>query len=154
MSTGEILSLTHGFFGILLIVGTPWAMAELLALNDEAGLKRLKFVTLGVTISSFLSCVILAAPTYLIYYPAARAEIVAGPTPWAHGIFMEIKEHIGLIEPMLSFAISGIVWQVSDKLFEDKAAKKLIFVLLIISFALSFSVMSMGAYITKTGPIR
>ena len=119
-SFGEILGLTHGFLGILLLVGLPWAMAEILALSNEAGVKRLKIVTLGLTIASYLSCIILAAPLYINYYPAAKAVINAGTSPWVHGILMEIKEHIGLIEPMLSFAIMGLVWSKSNSVVDIK----------------------------------
>ena len=145
-SFGEILGLTHGFLGILLIVGLPWAMAEILALSNEAGVKRLKMVTLGITIASYLSCIILAAPLYINYYPAAKAVINAGSSPWVHGILMEIKEHIGLIEPMLAFTIMAAVWGKSNGLIEDKTSRKYIFALMTIGAILAFIVMGMGAY--------
>lgn len=150
---GEILSLTHGSLGILIIVGLPWVMAEILALHDKAGLKRLKLVILAVTISAFLSAIIFAAPTYITYYPDAKAVINAGETPWVHGILMEVKEHIGLLAPMIAFAAAGLIWTSSDRLIDDKNQKRLVFVLVIIAFIIAFSVMSMGAYITKTAPI-
>lgn len=153
MGLGEILSLSHGFIGILLIVGTPWAMAEILALHDRAGVKRLKLVTMGLAVFTFLSCIFLAAPTYINYYTAAKAEIKAGPTPWVHGILMEIKEHIGLLEPMIMFSIAVLTWYYSDSLIDDKNSRKLIFALLATAFVLAFIVMAMGAYIAKTGPI-
>jgi heme/copper-type cytochrome/quinol oxidase subunit 3 len=153
MGLGELFSLTHGFIGILIIVGTPWAMAEIFALHDRAGVKRLKLVTAGLAICGFLSCIFLAAPTYITYYPAAKAEIKAGPTPWVHGILMEVKEHIGLLEPMILFSIAFIAWYCSDSLIEDKDSKTLIFVLLATAFVLAFIVMAMGAYIAKVGPI-
>jgi len=154
VSFGEILSLSHGFLGILLIVGTPWALAELFALKDQAGIKRLKLVTLGLVIAAFLSCIFLAAPTYINYYPAAKAEIKAGPNPWVHGILMEIKEHIGLLEPMIMFSAFFIVWYYSDNLIRDETARRSAIALLGLGFVLAFIVMGMGAYIAKTGPIR
>lgn len=154
MALGEILSLSHGFIGILLIVGTPWAMAEIFALHDRNGVKRLKLVTLGLAFFAFLSCIFLAAPTYITYYPEAKAEINAGPTPWVHGILMEIKEHIGLLEPMIMFSIAFLAWYHSDNLIDDKNSRTLIFALLAIAFLLAFTIMGMGAYIAKTGPIR
>lgn len=154
MSVGEILSLTHGFLGILLIAGTPWALAELFVLKDHAGIRRLKMVTLGLVIASFLSCIILAAPTYITYYPAAEAEIKAGPNPWAHGILMEVKEHIGLIEPMIMLLVAVLVWGSSDDLIRDKKTRGHVKTLLVIGFILAFAVMAMGAFIAKTGPIR
>lgn len=154
MSFGEILSLTHGFLGILLIVGSPWALAELFALKDHNGIQRLKLVTLGLVFASFLSCVFLAAPTYLNYYPVAKAEIKAGPNPWVHGILMETKEHIGLLEPMVMLAAAFVVWYYSDSLIQDRNARRSAIALLIFGFLLAFAVMSMGAYIAKTGPIR
>lgn len=154
MGLGEILSLSHGFIGILLIVGMPWAMAEIFALHDRTGVKRLKLVTMGLVFFAFLSCIFLAAPTYITYYPEAKAEIKAGPTPWVHGILMEIKEHIALLEPMMLFSIAFLTWYYSDSLIDDKNARRLIFALLATAFVLAFIVMAMGAYIAKTGPIR
>lgn len=154
MALGELLSLSHGFLGILLIVGTPWATAELFALSNHGGVKRLKLVTLGLAFTAFLSCIFLAGPTYLGYYPAAKKEILSGATPWVHEVLMEVKEHIGLIEPMLLFSIAFLVWYHADSLIEDKSTRHLIIALLIIAFLLAFAVMGMGAYIAKTAPVR
>jgi len=154
MALGELLSLSHGFIGILLIVGTPWAAAELFALTSHNGVRRLKLVTLGLASAAFLSCIFLAAPTYLNYYPAAKAEILSSSTPWVHEVLMEVKEHIGLIEPMLLFSIAFLTWYQSDNLIEDKSMRSLIIALLIIAFLLAFAVMGMGAYIAKTAPVR
>jgi len=154
MGFGEILSLSHGFLGILIIVGLPWALAELVALKDLSGVKRLKIVTLGVAICALLSCIILAAPTYIVYYPEAKAEIKAGPTPWVHEILMEIKEHIGLLEPLIMLSAVFLIWYYSDNLLKEKDSRRSIMVLLVIAFLLAFLEMGLGAYIAKTGPIR
>lgn len=120
MAFGELLSLLHGFIGILLIAGAPWAAAELFALGSNDGVKRLKTVTLGLVVISFVGCIFLAAPTYLVYYPSAKSALLNGPKPWVHEVLMEVKEHIGLLEPRLMFSIAFLIWYYADDLLDDK----------------------------------
>ncbi len=60
-----------------------------------------KFLGLITVVASWLS-LFPAAQAYLGYYQVAKKGIKAGSTPWAHSIFMETKEHWGILIPILA----------------------------------------------------
>lgn len=154
MSIGELVTLAHGFLGVLLIVGTPWAMAELLALSSPEGVKRLKLVTAGLAVIAFLVSIFLAAPSYLVYYPPAKEVILKSPTPWAHTVLMEIKEHVGLGGPLVLFVVAFLVWYYNNALIENKDLRKLLFALLAVSLVVAFYEIALGTYIARIAPVR
>ena len=47
---------------------------------------------------------------YLTFYPATKTLIKAGSWPWAHSIFMETKEHWGLLIPIIATTAAGLVF--------------------------------------------
>ena len=63
-------------------------------------------------ITAVLSWLLLipSAMLYLIFYPATKTLIKAGAWPWAHSIFMETKEHWGLLIPIIATTAAGLVF--------------------------------------------
>ena len=58
-------------------------------------------------------CWLLLLPSallYIIFYPATKTLIKAGSWPWAHSIFMETKEHWGLLIPIIATTAAGLVF--------------------------------------------
>lgn len=51
-----------------------------------------------------------SAVLYLMFYPATKTLIKAGAWPWAHSIFMETKEHWGLLIPIIATTAAGLVF--------------------------------------------
>ena len=51
-----------------------------------------------------------SAILYLTFYPATKTLIKAGAWPWAHSIFMETKEHWGLLIPIIATTAAGLVF--------------------------------------------
>jgi len=60
----------------------------------------------------WLTCLV-AGYFYIVYYGADKAIIKAGPWPFAHGLFMESKEHLFfmvlLLATFLPIAASGAI---------------------------------------------
>lgn len=52
---------------------------------------------------------------YLTFYPATKLLIKAGTRPWAHSIIMEIKEHWGLLLPMIATVAAGLILSGKNK---------------------------------------
>jgi len=55
---------------------------------------------------------------YLTFYPATKTLIKAGSWPWAHSIFMETKEHWGLLLPIIATTAAFLVY--SDRFKESR----------------------------------
>jgi len=71
-------------------------------------------------ITAVLSWLLLlpSALLYIIFYPATKTLIKAGAWPWAHSIFMETKEHWGLLIPIIATTAAGLVF--TGKVKESK----------------------------------
>jgi len=88
----ELILMLHPALGVLAILAAVWVFVE--ALNDtEAGRPRMRLFSLGCAVLMWLSCIV-GGYWYVRFYGADKALINAGPWPFAHGFFMETKEHL------------------------------------------------------------
>ena len=69
-------------------------------------LKPLSALTAAISWLLLLPSAIL----YTVFYPATKTLIKAGAWPWAHSIFMETKEHWGLLIPIIATTAAGLVF--------------------------------------------
>src|SRR3989344_6307900 len=109
----------HAFFGELGIVSFLWVFLE--TLNPERHrIKRAKIAALVGVVFLFASWII-GGYYYVAYYgPNVKPVIKEGPEPWAHGIFMEAKEHIFLFLPFLSLLTFSLVRNYGSNLKKNK----------------------------------
>jgi hypothetical protein len=63
--------------------------------------KLIKPLSMLAALASWLM-ILPAGYLYLIFYPATKTLINAGSWPWAHSIFMETKEHWGIMVPVIA----------------------------------------------------
>ncbi len=82
--------------------------------------KKSSTLNILAVLTAAISWVLLlpAARLYITFYPATKTVIKAGTWPWAHSIFMETKEHWGLLLPIIATVAAGLV--VTGKLKESK----------------------------------
>lgn len=101
-------------------------------------------IKITAVLSAALSWLILvpAGILYLIFYPATQSLIMAGAWPWAHKIVMEIKEHWGLLYPLVGTV--GAVLVLRGKLNESKRWWILLLILTIL-LAVMGRMVKMGA---------
>lgn len=97
----EVLLLSHPTLGVLGIIAAAWVIAETLNASD-ANQGRIKRASVLVAVLMGLTWV-SAGFFYVLYYPADKAIILAGPWPFAHNFFMESKEHAFFITLVLAF---------------------------------------------------
>lgn len=98
-------STIHLIFGSLLSI-IPVIILVIL----EAGNHRLlKPLSLFTAITSWL-LLWPSANIYLGSYQTLKKVVIAGPTPWAHTIIMETKEHWGLLIPFIATLAAGLVF--------------------------------------------
>lgn len=74
--------------------------------KKSAWLKPLAAITAALGWLLLLPSAIL----YTVFYPATKTLIKAGSWPWAHSIFMETKEHWGLLIPIIATTAAGLVF--------------------------------------------
>jgi hypothetical protein len=103
--------LLHPTFGVLAMLAAVWVFVD--ALNAQPGTQdRMVKVARAGAIFMWLAY-IAAGYYYVLYYGGDKAIIKSGPWPWAHGLFMETKEHIFflvlLLSTFLAIAVSGDV---------------------------------------------
>jgi len=92
--------LLHPTFGVLGMMAAVWVFAETLNAS-EGNVGRLRKVATASAILIWLAY-ITAGYYYVLYYGADKAVIKAGPWPWAHGFFMETKEHLFFLTLLLA----------------------------------------------------
>ncbi len=82
---------------------------------------------------------------YVFYYSADKALIKAGPWAFGHDFFMETKEHVFLMLPLLAtyFPISA-----SGKLSTSKSARKIVLWVAGLIVPISLSMEGSGAIIS------
>src|SRR3989344_6181175 len=98
----------HAFLGEAGIIAFLWVFIELLN-PVSSGVKRAKLAALLGVIFLFLSW-FTGGFYYVKYYGTNVKPIIKeGPQPWAHGIFMETKEHIFLFLPFLSLLTYSLI---------------------------------------------
>src|SRR3989338_5572712 len=95
----------HIIGGLLLIVIPAIILLQLR--SKPSWLKVAAVATSAVSWITLLPSAIL----YLIFYPATKTLIKAGPTPWAHSVVMETKEHWGILLPVIATLAAWLIFR-------------------------------------------
>lgn len=107
----DLVLYLHIIAGLSIIV-LPIVM--LLQEKKSTWLKPLSAITAAISWLLLLP----SGKLYLTFYPATKTLIKAGSWPWAHSIFMETKEHWGLLLPIIATTAAFLVY--SDKFKESR----------------------------------
>ena len=101
--------------------------------------RQLSILTAGVSWAVLVPAGIL----YLTFYPATKTLIKAGAWPWAHSIFMETKEHWGILLPIIATVAAWLV--LTGK---EKESKKWWILLAVVALLIGVMgrIVKMGAY--------
>lgn len=126
-----------------------WLFVELLN-PSKSRIKRAKIVAVLGTIFIFLSWFAGGYSYVTNYGTNVKPLIKAGPSPWAHSIFTESKEHIFLFLPFLSILVSSMIFAYGNKLETDKKARSAALILSITIVLIALLMAGMG-YLISTG---
>ena len=109
--------ITHIVLGL---VGVIALYAILIGvLKKDASLKFLQWSSVTSFVSIMASW-IAGGYYYVIYYGGAVKPIIKeGDFPWAHLIFMEVKEHAFLLLPFMSLVLSLIFLLIGERVLMD-----------------------------------
>jgi hypothetical protein len=117
----EVILMTHVLFGVGCIVATVWVFVDALNAN-ESNLKRIRWISLAATVFMWIAFLV-GGYWYVILYAADKAIILKGPWPFAHGYFMETKEHLVI---MLLLLVTYLPIAASNNLVASKDARRLV----------------------------
>ncbi len=92
--SSDLILLAHPTFGALAILAAVWVFVEALNAKGE-NQKRIQLASLA-TAGFIWAAYLVGGYWYVLFYYADKARIVAGPWPFAHNFFMEMKEHVFL----------------------------------------------------------
>lgn len=124
MPMKDILLFLHPTFGVLATVAAVWVFVE--ALNaSEANQQRIWIGSLAVA-GLFILTWFFAGWYYTVYYGHGdQLLIVKGPVPWAHGFFMETKEHLFFIPAILALFLPVVA---RVRISTSRAARSMVLV--------------------------
>ncbi len=137
---------SHIFFGLL---GIIFFYAVLISGIKQINFQKIKFFRRSALFGflSFVLSWLTGGYYYVLYYGAAvKPTIIAGKYPWAHSIFMEIKEHIFLFLPFAALVITLMFYLFWDNLNQNPKIKNSV-------IALSAIVVIIGTIIALMGII-
>lgn len=139
----------HAFLGEAGIIAFIWVFVELLN-PDKRRVDRAKFAAFLGVVFFFLSWA--SGGFYYVsqYGLEIKPIIKEGPQPWAHLIFMEVKEHIFFFLPFLSILTLSILNKYDNELLNDKRIKKSVLALCIAIIIIGGLMAGMG-YLISTG---
>lgn len=129
------------YLSIHVLIGVTGIMASYMTLmwlfKREIPLKSLKFTSL-LAFLAYITTWITGGYYYVVYYGGNVKPIIKeGPTPWVHLIIMEVKEHIFLFLPALSFVVLLVIWLKGDKLQENNKLKNALALVAIITLVIA-----------------
>ena len=122
MSGHPFLVLGHATFGMLGGFLLTYVLGELHYAND-VNIKRIRYLGTTGVISAFLG-IILGLQFYLNYYNDDKSIIKKGSWDWAHGFFMETKEHVLILGIFILIIVLIALWYTEPQT-DEKARKNL-----------------------------
>ncbi len=141
----------HAVLGEIGIVAFIWVFVEMLKPSPKR-LKRAQIAAL-LGVAFFFASWIVGGYYYVEFYGAnVKPVIKEGPQPWAHGIFMETKEHVFLFLPFLSIFAYTLLRRFETTLRGDKNphARKAILIISAIVIVIGI-LMALTGYIVSSG---
>ncbi len=105
----EFILMLHPTFGVLAILGSVWVFTEVLNAS-AANQGRIRTGSMAVAVLMWLTYIV-GGYWYVVFYAADKALIKKGPWPFAHGLFMESKEHIFLMLLLLATLLPIVAYK-------------------------------------------
>lgn len=140
--SSELVLMMHPSFGVLGVLAAVWVFAETLnaSANNVGRIRAASVLSASLLWLAYL----VGGYWYVVNYAADKALIKGGPWPFAHGFFMETKEHVFLslllvatLLPIAAFA----------NLKSSRAARQLVYWTSALVVAIGLGMEGAGAFI-------
>jgi len=139
----------HAALGEVGVIAFLWVFVELLNPNLKR-VKRAKQAAFIGVLFLFLSWLV-GGYYYVNFYGASVKPIIKeGPMPWAHDIFMEVKEHVFLFLPFLSLMALGLIKKYEKDIIKGWDARKAVLLISLLIVLIGMMMAGMG-YIISSG---
>lgn len=96
----QLILMIHVLFGVACVVTSLWVFVDVLNVS-EANQGRIRKMSCAAAVFMWLAFLI-GGYWYVFSYKVDKAIILKGPWPFAHGFFMETKEHLVIMLLMLA----------------------------------------------------
>jgi hypothetical protein len=151
---GKSLVLVHSLSGGLAALALTWVVVEMLYLTEE-GIARARIASYLASFFLIAGCWIAGGYNYRTAYGAeVRPVILAGPTPWAHLIVMEAKEHIFIFLPIISLALSLTLATLDgEALLKNPKSRRALAIVASLALFMVLVIFLMGAIISNAGKV-
>ena len=137
----------HAALGEIASFAFLWIFVELL--NPTAARIYRAQLAAASGLVLFLASWLSGGYYYLIQYgPQVKPLIKSGPSPWAHNLIMELKEHIFLFLPLLALVNFYSLCQSEAKILSDDKYRNGLLVLSACIFLIGMSMAGMGYLIS------
>jgi len=145
----ELIRAAHIALGEVGILAFVWVLMEVVQGPSGAGVLRIRGAALLGT-GLFFAAWLAGGMYYVIEYGEnIKPVIKEGPWPWAHGVFMETKEHIFLFLPFLALVATALVWQYGDRLRDDRAMRFAVYALGSVVILIGVLMTVMGYFVSS-----
>lgn len=145
----QTLSSLLGIHVTIGVIGIIASYATLIWLFKRNIPVRLLKIASTIAFVAYMTSWITGGYYYVVHYgDAVKPIIKAGPTPWVHLIVMEVKEHIFLFLPVLSFVILIVVWLHGNTLQENRPLRNALALVALITLIIATSMALMGIVIS------
>ena len=141
----QMVMMSHVGLGVLGILAAVAMYVDVLNAN-QGNYQRIKNTSVLVSVFIVLAYLI-GGYWYVFYYGHDRDIIKAGPWPWAHNYFMEVKEHVFFLMLMLAIYLPISVRE--GRFLTDKSGKTLVQGVLLLIILLGFFMEGAGGLIGK-----
>jgi hypothetical protein len=101
----SMLVLLHAGLGELGVLCFLWIIAEIINGSQDA-FKRARIVSVAGLLLFVGSWIVGGYYYVTVYGPIVKPVVLGSPYPWAHGIVMEVKEHVFLLVPIMAAAVT------------------------------------------------
>jgi hypothetical protein len=139
----NVILLIHPALGGFATLCALWVFVDTLNAS-EASLSRIKNISILCAVLIWLTYLI-GGYWYVVHYAPEKAIIKEGPWPFAHGFFMETKEHVFL---MLLLLATYLPIAASGNLVASKPARKVVLWVAGLIVPISLSMEGSGAIIS------
>lgn len=99
----NLILLLHAASGVTGSLAALWVFVEALHASPESE-RRIR-IAAAIGAMAMAVAWICGGYWYVHFYPADKAQILKGPWPFAHNIFMETKEHLFFITGILALLL-------------------------------------------------
>ncbi len=145
----ELVRAAHIALGELAILAFIWVILEVVVGPNGVGVLRARAAALLGSILMF-GAWLLGGLYYVVHYgEQVKPVIKEGPWPWAHGIFMESKEHLFLFLPFLGITATALLWQHASRLREDRTMRFAVYTLTGVIVLIGILMSVMGYFISS-----